>query len=241
MRISVAQMRSIKGDITANIAQHKILTLLAVQKKADMVVFPELSVTGYEPTLAKALAVNPDNAVFSEFQQLADKHKIIIGVGAPILSAGGICISLLFFHPHRLRQVYSKKYLHADEEPFFVSGENVSTRVKGTGIELAICYEISVPQHAANAAKNGGTVYLASVAKSAKGVEMAHKTLADLAKKYGMTVLMANSVGPSDDFIGAGGSAAWDSNGGVLGQLDPESEGILMVDTVTGEVETAKQ
>ncbi|WP_339815970.1 carbon-nitrogen hydrolase family protein [uncultured Imperialibacter sp.] len=237
MRICVAQTRPVKRDIAANIAQHKKLIHLAVDCKADVIVFPELSVAGYEPTLARDLAMDASDTRLDSLQQLADLHAITIGAGIPMNCAGGISITLVLFHPNAPRQTYSKKYLHADEEPFFISGENDSTRIKGTGIELAICYEISVPQHAANAAKNGGTVYLASVAKSSKGVEMAHKTLAEIATKYGMTALMANSVGPSDDFVGAGGSAIWDNKGKLVRQLDSDCEGLLIVDTETLEVE----
>lgn len=53
---------------------------------------------------------------------------------------------------------------------------------------------------------------------------------------YGTTVLMANSVGPSDDFVGAGGSAVWDNDGLLLCQLGNEQEGIVMLDTETMEI-----
>ncbi|MNN90565.1 hypothetical protein D3C81_2085320 [compost metagenome] len=46
-----------------------------------------------------------------------------------------------------------------------------------------------------------------------------------------MPVLMANCVGPADTFIGAGGSAAWDSQGRLLASLDDHSEGLIMLDT----------
>jgi predicted amidohydrolase len=96
-----------------------------------------------------------------------------------------------------------------------------------------------VHEHSANAAGSGGAIYLASVAKSAKGVEAAHQALSDIAAKYGMTALMANSIGPSDDFIGAGQSAVWDSKGQLLAQLDEKSVGILVVDTETHQVQAA--
>ncbi|MNC29799.1 hypothetical protein D3C75_780630 [compost metagenome] len=46
-----------------------------------------------------------------------------------------------------------------------------------------------------------------------------------------MTVLLANCVGPADTFIGAGGSAAWDSQGRLLASLDDHSEGLIVLDT----------
>lgn len=58
MKIAIAQTRPFKGDISANIETHKKLIELAISYKADTIFFPELSVTGYEPELAKDLATN---------------------------------------------------------------------------------------------------------------------------------------------------------------------------------------
>jgi predicted amidohydrolase len=87
-----------------------------------VIIFPELSLTGYEPTLAKELAIHQDDKRLDDFQQISDLHGITIGLGAPTKGSKGICISMIFFQPHRERRLYSKKYLHADEYPYFVSG-----------------------------------------------------------------------------------------------------------------------
>lgn len=56
MKICVAQTRPIKGEIDKNIEIHKKFIDLATSKGANMIFFPELSLTGYEPKLAKHLA-----------------------------------------------------------------------------------------------------------------------------------------------------------------------------------------
>ena len=71
MKICVAQTRPIKGDIQSNIDNHKKLIDLAVSYGADTVIFPELSLTGYEPELSKKLATNKDDSRFDDFQKLA--------------------------------------------------------------------------------------------------------------------------------------------------------------------------
>ena len=129
------------------------------------------------------------------------------------------------------RKRYSKKYLHADEEPFFTSGENYTgLQINGEPVAIAVCYELSIPQHSEDAYKRGDRIYVASVAKTEKGVDNAGKTLVDIDKKYTMTVLMVNSVGMCEDGLCAGQSAAWNSQGGLLGQLDAINEGLLLVD-----------
>jgi predicted amidohydrolase len=205
--------------------------------EADTIIFPELSLTGYEPTLAKAVAVSRDDACLAVFQDTVDARQVTIGVGMPTPSDGQPYISMIIFQPHQPRQLYSKQYLHADELPFFAHGHN-ATAVLGdkSDVALAICYELSVPEHAQQAFANGANIYVASVAKSASGVEQASQRLAKIARSYDMTVLMVNCVGPSDDFVSAGGTAVWNNQGNLLAQLDDAHEGILIYDTDSQEV-----
>lgn len=237
MKIAIAQLQSFKGNIAKNKEKHLRFVMLAAEKQADFLVFPELSLTNYEPLLAESLAVESNDASLEEFQELSNLHRMTIGVGMPTRSATGVHISLVLFRPYQTRLVYSKKYLHADEEPFFVSGENFPTiEVNGESVALAICYELSVAEHAQCAIDSGAKVYVASVAKTASGMEKSAEILSKLAKEHSMTVLISNCLGPCEDFVGIGKSAAW-SPEGLLKQLDDETEGVLVVDTKTHEVD----
>lgn len=238
MKICVAQTRPIAGDIAANTDRHVQLIHEAISLKADLIVFPELSIMGYEPTLAKDLAVERDDRRFDIFQSVSETHRISIGVGVPIQSPAGIRISLMLFQPGQPRQLYAKRHLHADEEPFFVPGPpQLGLMGPDNQVALAICYELSVPEHAARAAQNGATIYLTSVAKSVDGVAKARERLRAIAREQAMTVLMANCLGMADGMDCPGLSAVWDSNGALLGQLDDVHEGILVFDTDTRTIE----
>lgn len=235
MKICVAQTKPITGDIQSNIDQHKKFIALAVSNGADTIVFPELSLTGYEPELAKQLATDQEDSRFDGFQNLSDTERITIGVGVPIQIDAGICIGLIVFRPHQKRHTYFKKYLHVDEEPFFVGGQ-YSENLIGDKIHiaLAICYELSVPEHAEDAFGNGAEIYIASVAKFATGVEGAVERLSEIARIYSMTVLMSNCIGEADGGECAGQTAIWNTQGVLVGQLDDTYEGILVFDTDTG-------
>jgi predicted amidohydrolase len=237
MRLGVAQTRPVTADIEANIARHKELIAVALAARAEAVVFPELSLTGYEPALAKQLACDPNDHNFRDFQRIADDNEIIIGVGVPTRSPTGNCISMILFQPHQHKQVYSKKYLHRDEEEFFVSGENFSVlRLDDTNIAPAICYEISIPEHVKNAYADGADVYIASVNKSVTGIDQAIDRLAEIASSHSMTVLMSNCAGFCDGYACAGKTSIWNDQGSLVGQLNDRSEGILIFDTVTQEI-----
>jgi predicted amidohydrolase len=238
MKICVAQIKPTKADILENIDKHKKLIKLALDEQADAIFFPELSLTGYEPDIAKDLATNQEDAIFDEFQHISNTDIIIIGVGMPTKSDAGILISMIIFQPNLPRQTYSKQHLHSDEFPFFVAGEKqIFLTFDDIKIAPAICYESLLTEHADEASKNGAVIYLASVAKSANGVEKAFKHYPEIAQKYSMTVLMANCIGKCDNFESAGNSAVWNNQGVLIVQLDAEHEGILVFDT---ETETTK-
>ncbi|MBB1285831.1 carbon-nitrogen hydrolase family protein [Flavisolibacter sp. BT320] len=239
MKICLAQMQSHPGDIAANADRHLQLIRLAAEQRADMIIFPELSLTSYEPTLANKLATTPEDKCFAAFREMSVAQNIIIGIGAPLQQAEGITIGLLLFHPDEKMIVYEKQYLHADEYPFFIPGKSNDGLIgDDTRIALAICYELSVPAHAKAALQNGAQVYLASVAKTAEGVTKAADRLAGLAREHAITTLLVNCVGPCDGVTCAGQSAVWNNRGELLSQLEENREGLLLLDTETNEVET---
>src|SRR4030095_9981214 len=133
--------------------------------------------------------------------------------------------------------IYSKRYLHQDEEPFFVRGQNSSVLINDKPrVAIAICYELSIPQHSEDAFKNGAEIYLASVAKTPQGVDKASKSLSDIAKNYSMAVLMSNCIGYCDGADCGGKTSVWNKTGQLLGQLDDSSEGMIIFDTETEEL-----
>lgn len=238
MKISIAQTRPIKGNVLANIETHIKIINLAISYNANAIFFPELSVTGYEPELAKELATNQDDKRFDDFQEISNKNKITIGLGMPTRSNSGIQISMIFFQPNIPRQTYSKQQLHSDEFPYFVNGEKqIILTVGNKKIALAICYESLQTDHSENVNKLGAEIYIASVAKSQNGIDKAMKHYARVAKKFSMPVLMSNCVGYCDNFESVGQSAIWTTKGILIAQqLDDKLEGILIFDTETEEV-----
>lgn len=237
MKICAAQTNPVIGDIRSNISDHKKFIHQAISHGADIIIFPELSLTGYEPKMSQEWAVDMADNRLDDFQRISDSGQIAIGVGAPTINSNGICISMILFQPNKERQLHSKMYLHADEEEFFVRGKNLTgLKVKEAEAALAICYEISIPEHSEAAFNNGARIYLASVAKFVNGVDKAIKQLSDMAAKYSMTVVMSNCLGHFDGDEGAGRTSVWNKKGILAGQLDDVNEGIIIYDTTTQEL-----
>lgn len=149
MKIAVAQMMPQKGNILVNIEKHKALITLAASGQANAIFFPELSITGYEPELAKDLATDPYDHRFDVFQHISDTNIITIGIGVPTKSISGILVTMIIFQPNQPRQTYSKQRLHASEIPYFVGGhEQVGLTIDGIKVAPAICYESLQIEHA---------------------------------------------------------------------------------------------
>jgi predicted amidohydrolase len=234
MKICVAQTRPIKGDVQRNTEAHFLLIDRAAAQGADMIVFPELSITGYEPTLAKSLATDVNDVRFNPFQEISNALNMIICIGVPVKAGHTISIGMIVFQPNKPRAVYSKSYLHPDEDPFFTGAKGISgLTIKKMRLAFAICYEISVPAHAALANQDGARIYIASVAKSVEGVDKAANRLSQIANEYSMTVLMSNFIGHCDNFDCGGKSSVWNAKGELIAQLDDHREGILVFDTET--------
>jgi len=236
MIIAVAQYKSTKADISSNIHRHLHFIEVAADAGANLLIFPELSITGYEPTLAERLAVDIADARFDTLREICERRQITVGIGAPVQQGNGICIGLIIFQPGETLALYSKKWLHTDELPFFSSGlRQDHLEIDGNSIALGICYEISVVQHRESALRNGAAVYIASVAKTVKGMKAAFETLSDMARSKAVTIMISNAVGFCDNFMAAGRSALWSKDGKLIRELGGENEAILLFDTKSGE------
>lgn len=237
MRVAIAQIEAIKGNVEKNIENHLKWIKQAIQNNADMLVFPELSVTGYEPDLAENLATNQDDTRLDNIQNLSDRNGIAIGVGLPTKDESDVFVSMIIFQPHKERITYSKQYLYPPEEPIFKAGKNpLVLNFEKEVVSPAICYEISNKAHCEFAKRNNATIYIASVLSSINGIDADMKKLSDIAKHNNLVTFMANYVGESGGYKCAGKSSVWDTTGKLIGQLDSETEGILIYDTETKEI-----
>jgi predicted amidohydrolase len=240
MRIAIAQIEAIKGNIGKNIENHIKWINEAIRNEADMVVFPELSLTGYEPDLAERLATNQDDTRLDVLQGLSDRYGITIGVGLPTKETRDTMISMIIFQPHQERITYSKQYLYPPEEPIFKAGKNpLVLNFETEVVSPAICYETSNKAHCEFAKRNKAIIYVASVLSSMNGIEAELKLLADIAKTNQLITLMANYVGKSGGYECAGRSSVWNEQGELIGQLGDKEEGLIIFDTKSKEIITA--
>ncbi|MCW6006191.1 carbon-nitrogen hydrolase family protein [Micromonospora sp. CPCC 205371] len=216
--IAVAQPHTVGYDVDANAAAHADAVRAA---RARVVVFPELSLTGYELDAPAITAGDPRLAPIVEACAGTGATAL---VGAPVRGdAGREHITLLAVDAAGARVAYDKVHIHDSEERFSPGGGPVVLDVDGWRLGLAICRDTAFPEHDAATAALGMDVYVAAVldhAGQAHTAERAQRVIA--AHKVWVAVASyAGSTGGGFDRA-AGGSAVWAPDGEVLAQAGPE-------------------
>lgn len=231
MKLAIAQIVVEKGNLTHNLARHLFFCQLAAAEKADMVVFPELSLTGYEPELAHALAVDLTDPLWEELKDCARENQLVISAGMPLRTANGIQIGAVQVWPDGGLHRYAKQNLYTGEDVFFVPGtQDYQLTLQGEKISMAICADISEPRLPARAHAQGATILLAPVMVSKKGLTQDRTQLQQYAQQYRMLTVMANYGGVTGGYDCGGYSSVWSEQGELIGELAHDQEGILLVE-----------
>lgn len=231
MILAAAQTKPERGDINKNLQDHYRLIELASVKGTQLIVFPELSITGYERENADQLAFSPSDSRLDHLRKLAVENQISIIAGAPIKIDADLFIGQFVISPDDSVSIYTKQFLHPGEEVYYKSSfdYNPIIEIENERISFAICADIDNPLHPENACKNKATTYIASIFFSPNGIPQAHESLRNYAMKHNMNVLMSNFGGDSWGSPSGGRSAFWNKKGELIAQLDDSGSGLLIV------------
>jgi predicted amidohydrolase len=232
MIIAAAQTVPKNGDIAANLDDHYRLTAVAAEHGARLIIFPEMSLTGYRRSNAMSLSLTMNDERLAKLQDVAIKKNIIIVAGAPMLLDSGLHIGAFILSDKEPLTIYTKQYLHEGEEEFFSPNLEHDPKIPlgGEICSLAICADIANPLHPEHAASSHATIYLASLFYTPTGIIEGHADLSNYAKTYGFGVLMANYGGPSWGMATGGKSAVWDGRGTLQASLEGAGEGLIIAE-----------
>jgi predicted amidohydrolase len=239
--IALAQVNPACGDLAYNIALHVEQVKRALDAAADLVVFPELSLSGYllkDQTLDVMRAA--DCPEFAPLRELSRRIAICAGFveagtdGIPYNSAfymegGEIC------HVHR--KMYLPTHGMFEELKFFGRGRELSvfdTRFGRMGI--VICRDLFHPLEVSTMAALGVQLLLAPSAMPARGFsddklaieETVALALGSASTFLGMFVAYVNRVGFDDGLGFYGGSALSDPVGGITVSAPRFEEALVM-------------
>ncbi len=220
IRIAAAQMACVPGDLEANLATHLRFAEAARRTGADVLVFPELSLMGYELDRMASCRLTGDEPLLAPLRGAARQAGMTIVAGASVPGAGpGLpAIGAFILAPGGGVSIYRKQHLHPGEEGFATAGPS-GARIQACAAlpcALAICADTAHAAHAEAAATEGALLYLAGVLVSKNGHATDSSRMQDHARRHGMGVLMANHGAPSGAYDAAGCSAFWSAGGELV-------------------------
>lgn len=227
--IAAAQTIPVRGNVEANTEAHIRLAFRASQEGADVVAFPELSLTGYELDLADQLAFTEDDPRLDPLVESSASSGITLVVGAPVRVDSVLHIGAFIIAPEGTIWIYTKHHVHSSEEGVFQVGDlNPLFQAGGARASVAVCADLTHPVHAGHAAARGANTYLACAFIGPSAFERDTTYLQTYASQHGLAVVLANFGGPSGGTESAGGSSIWSDEGTLLARHGELGEGLVV-------------
>jgi predicted amidohydrolase len=219
-KIAAAQVASVRGDIDANVASHAAAMRAAARHGLVVLVFPELSLTGYEPDLAADLAITAEDERLAPLRALAREHRIEAVVGAPLRNGTAKpALGAIWIDAGGAVRTYRKMHLGSGERAYFEPGDTpLAVAVGGHTVGVAICADSSQPMHPQAYADLGADVYVAGVFLNAEWYATDMPRLAAYAERHRLLTLMANHANSVGTYTSVGKSAVWAPGGALLAQ-----------------------
>ncbi len=229
MNVAVAQIESILGDLNANLRKHLELIDAARASGVDVLLFPEMSLTGHSagPDTLR-LAINRDHRFVTEIARAAGGMCTVFGIIEEAAAAqfynSAIAVrdgKLVFVH----RKINLATYGKLEDGKHFAAGSHVETFdvAPGWRASILICADTWNPALVHLAALQGATLLLAPISSAVEAVGADFDNprgwdtnLRFYALTYGMPVMMANRIGSEGDLTFWGGSRILDPFGRVL-------------------------
>jgi NAD+ synthase (glutamine-hydrolysing) len=239
LRIALAQINPVVGDLTGN--ARKIVSYIkkARRKKADIIAFPELTVTGYPPEdlLLKPHFIQDNRDVLHSVVAETENMTAVIGF---VDRNDGIYNAAAVISNKNIIDVYHKKHLPNygvfDEQRYFRAGGVFPVyNFAGINIGVNICEDIWHRKSPVIAqAMNGADIIIninASPYHAGKVLDR-EKRVSSLASTCGVIIAYVNTVGGQDELVFDGGSFVVDRDGEVIARGGLFTEEMIIVDLV---------
>jgi len=239
----MAQIDLLVGDIAGNCA--KVIEEAQDARdrlKADVVVFPELTLTGYPPEdlLLRPAMIEQIDAALTAIKSAVSGISIVLGY--PHYDDGGCYNAAAVINDGEVQYRYFKQSLpnHSvfDEKRYFRAGTaSTTTEINGVKVSLSICEDIWQPQ-ALDEAKQAGAQLIINLNASPFHVGKQKEREDELAKRVAesrLPIIYLNLVGGQDELIFDGGSFVINANGLVTQRLPTLVESLMVAEFVLAE------
>lgn len=229
MQVLLGQCEPVPGDAPAN--ARAIAEALSKHPGADLAVFPELFLSGYDLEAIADRAVSPDDPVLAGIGEQARAASAAIVVGfAEDLTDGRIANAVACFDTDGSRQAtYRKTHLFGAEAGVFTAGDElVTTQLAGRRVAPMICFDMEFPEPARALARAGADL-LVTVAANMEPYEADHHLAARArALDNRLPHVYVNRTGAEGGFRFVGGSLVAALDGAEVCKLGPRPQTSLV-------------
>lgn len=226
MRLACLQTAGTPGDPDANLAELDAAAREAAEGGAELLVTPELFLTGYDiGDQAAELARRP---LLAECARIARTHGIGLVIGAPHASQRGLSnVAVFLDDTGELLGMHAKTQLFGelDRERFRPGDDSVTmVRFRGVSIALLICYDVEFPETVRAAALRGAELIAVPTAQMEPFSFVAETVLPTRAWENQVYVCYVNHVGSERDTHYVGRSGVYAPDGSALARAGTERE-----------------
>lgn len=248
LRIAMAQLDMLVGDITKNTQSViEAANKARDEERADVVVFPELTLTGYPPEdllLRSSLDTRIESALA---KLLAEIRDIYVVVGYPRRIDGELFNCAGVIYQGKLLVEYAKQklpnFLVFDDKRYFSEGREAGlVDIKGVKVGLSICEDIWHPEPIAQAKAAGAELILnlnASpyhIEKMGEREELLHQRATEVT----LPIVYVNYMGAQDELVYEGGSFVVNAKGEKIMQASWFEAGLYSIDMIVDESQPNK-
>jgi predicted amidohydrolase len=236
MRIAALQMQSVSGDVQANLARIERAAVDAMKGGAELLITPELCITGYGAGDAFATLAEPANGdQIKTLQAISTANRIAIIAGFAECDEAEIYNSAAFVDGNNLPTIYRKSHLYGDyERSLFKPAEPVNCIVEMGGLKLGmlICYDVEFPENVRRLALGGVDIILVPTALPAgpSGTFIANHMIQVRAFENQTFIAYINHAGADERFTFAGLSRIAAPDGSLITACDDDAEQLIFAD-----------
>lgn len=247
MRIRLVQMRCEKGDIVGNLERIGSEISAATERGAEIVAFPEMSITGYiDPAIWPEAVLDLDSAAVQEFAVMTDRRSITAIAGIVERNPNGQpFITQIVARDGRLVGAYRKNTVVDEELAWFSPGEGVPIfEHRGVPFGIAICADIDNPVVVEASVAQGARFVLECAAPGLYGEQETRNwqsgfdwwrekcayQFGGYAREHRIHIAVATQAGRTVDEDFPGGGYLFGPDGATLAATTDWSEGVLDVE-----------
>lgn len=246
LKVVLAQLNLTVGDIQGNLT--KLMDAARTARDtlhADVIVFPELSITGYPPEdlLFRKSFIEASNQALAQFKH--EIQGIYCVIGHPYLNSHGLTNCCSVIYNGTILGRYAKQHLPNygvfDEHRYFVPGNTPCVvPINGVPVGIAICEDIWHAGPTQQIATQGARLILAPNASPFEmdKHEQRHLTLAKRAKTSAIPIVYVNTIGAQDELVFDGGSMVIDADGKICQHAGFFNETLLPVEIEISSTQT---